>query len=353
MSTIKLQDFDYNLPKDLIAQEPIIPKHNSRLLILNKKSGKIEHKHFYDIVDILDANTILIMNNSKVIPARLFARKEHNGALIEILLIKHVQNSIWRCFAKPAKRIKKENTLYFISNTTHLINEELTAKLVEKYDDGTLDISFNKNPSQVKELLKDYGKLALPPYIKKELEKNEYYQTCYAKNEGSIAAPTAGLHFTNEIINKLKNKGVNFEFIELQVGPGTFLPVKEDNILDHKMHSEYIKITQQTADNINKYKQLGKKIIVVGTTTCRSLESATNTDGLVQAFDGESDIFIYPGYKFKFTQNLLTNFHLPKSTLVMLVSALAKTKNIKKAYNKAIELKYRFYSFGDSMLITS
>jgi len=347
MSTLKLEDFDYNLPLDLIAQNPIIPKDHSKLLILNKKNGEIIHKHFFDLPELIEENTVLVMNNTKVIPARLFGKK-NTGASIELLLIKNISAYNWMCFCKPAKRLNINTVINILKKDGTF--SDLKAEVISKKDEN-IEIKFNREKTELLASLNDYGCLALPPYIKAKLEKDEYYQTCYAKKEGSIAAPTAGLHFTPNLFKKLAKKNIKIEFIELQVGPGTFLPVKESKIEDHKMHSEVIIVDKNTADRLNNYKKEKRKIYVVGTTTCRALESATNEKGFVEAFDSETDIFIYPGYKFKFVENLITNFHLPKSTLLMLISALAGNENIKKAYREAIEMEYRFYSFGDAMMI--
>ena len=343
-----LSDFDYILPEDLIAQTPADKRENSRMMVLDKEKN-IQHKHFYDIVDLLDKNSILILNNTKVIPARLYGYKE-TGAKIEVFLLKEKENYKWEVLIKPSKRVKE--------GTVIKISEELSVKVLEPLpDDGKWLVKMIYE-GNILEILHKVGNIPLPPYIERkmtneELKKLDFerYQTVYAKDEGSVAAPTAGLHFTKEILKKLIEKGVEIGYVTLNVGIGTFRPVKCENILDHKMDSESFEIPQETANLINNGKLEGKKIIAVGTTTVRTLETAYKQFGCIKACKSASELFIYPPYKFKVVDKLITNFHLPKSTLLMLVSALAGKDFIFKAYEEAIKNKYRFYSYGDCMFI--
>ena len=345
-----LSEFDYNLPEELIAQMPADKRENSRMLVLDRHSQTISHKHFYDIVDIIDANCLLVLNNTKVMPARLYGQKEETGAKIEIFLLKQLDGKKWETLIKPSKRVK--------SGTVVKISDELSARTLAKTEeDGgwIVELIYEGN---VLDVLHRNGNIPLPPYIERKMQSDEIkkldferYQTVYAKDEGSVAAPTAGLHFTQEILKKLKNKGVEIAYVTLNVGLGTFRPVKCENILEHKMHSETFEISQETADIINKAKAAGKKIIAVGTTTVRTLETAYQKYGEIKACHDESRLFIYPPYEFKVIDNLITNFHLPKSTLLMLVSALAGKDLIFKAYEDAIKNKYRFFSYGDCMYI--
>lgn len=345
-----LSEFDYNLPEELIAQLPADKRENSKMLVLNRHNKTIEHKHFYDIVDIIDANSLLVLNNTKVLPARLYGTKEETGAKIEIFLLKQLEDKNWETLIKPSKRVK-EGTIIKVS-------DELSVKAINKTEeDGgwIVELIYEGN---VLDVLHRNGNIPLPPYIERKMQSEEIkkldferYQTVYAKDEGSVAAPTAGLHFTEEILEKLKNKGVEIAYVTLNVGLGTFRPVKCENILDHKMHSETFEISQETADIINRAKKSGKKIIAVGTTTVRTLETAYQKFGQIKACHEESRLFIYPPYEFKVIDNLITNFHLPKSTLLMLVSALAGKDLIFKAYEEAIKNKYRFFSYGDCMYI--
>ena len=340
-----LSEFDYNLPEELIAQLPADKRENSKMLVLNRHNKTIEHKHFYDIVDIIDANSLLVLNNTKVLPARLYGTKEETGAKIEIFLLKQLEGKNWETLIKPSKRVK-EGTIIKVS-------DELSVKAINKTEeDGgwIVELIYEGN---VLDVLHRNGNIPLPPYIERKMQSEEIkkldferYQTVYAKDEGSVAAPTAGLHFTEEILEKLKNKGVEIAYVTLNVGLGTFRPVKCENILDHKMHSETFEISQETADIINRAKKSGKKIIAVGTTTVRTLETAYQKFGQIKACHEESRLFIYPPYEFKVIDNLITNFHLPKSTLLMLVSALAGKDLIFKAYEEAIKNKYRFFSYG-------
>ena len=345
-----LSDFDYDLPEELIAQMPADKRENSKMMVLDRKNKTIMHKHFYDIVDLIDPNSLLVLNNTKVLPARLYGIKEETGAKIEIFLLKQLDGKQWETLIKPSKRIK-EGTLIKVS-------DELSARAISQTEeDGgwIVELIYEGN---VLDVLHRNGNIPLPPYIERKLQNDEIkkldferYQTVYAKDEGSVAAPTAGLHFTEEILRKLKDKGVGIAYVTLNVGLGTFRPVKCENILEHKMHSETFEITQETADMINSAKKDGKKIIAVGTTTVRTLETAYQKYGMIKACHDESKLFIYPPYEFKVIDNLITNFHLPKSTLLMLVSALAGKDFIFEAYKEAIENKYRFFSYGDCMYI--
>ena len=345
-----LSEFDYNLPEELIAQLPADKRENSKMLVLDTQGKTITHKHFYDIVEIIEPDSLLVLNNTKVLPARLYGEKEGTGAKIEVFLLKQLEGKQWETLIKPSKRIK-ENTLIKISN-------ELSVQALSKTEeDGgwIVELFYEGN---VLDVLHRNGNIPLPPYIERKLQNEdikkldfERYQTVYAKDEGSVAAPTAGLHFTDEILNQLKEKGVEIAYVTLNVGLGTFRPVKCENILEHKMHAETFEISEETANIIKQAKKSGKKIIAVGTTTVRTLETAFAKYGEIKACHDESRLFIYPPYEFKVIDNLITNFHLPKSTLLMLVSALAGKDFIFKAYEEAIENKYRFFSYGDCMYI--
>ncbi len=343
-----VSEFDYELPEELIAQTPSEKRDECKMMVLDKCTQKIENKHFYDIVDYLDENCILVLNNTKVIPARLFGHKD-TGALIEIFLLKDKGNKQWEALIKPSKRIKED--------TIVKISEDLSVKAIENLGEGKWLIELIYE-GILYEILDKVGNIPLPPYIERKMtddeRKNldyERYQTVYAKNEGSVAAPTAGLHFTEEILEKLAQKGVEIAYVNLTVGLGTFRPVKCDNILDHKMDSEEFEISQETADKINNAKKQGKKLVAVGTTTVRTLETAYQQFGEIKACKSASQLFIYPPYEFKVVDNLITNFHLPKSTLLMLVSALEGKEFIFKAYQEAIKEKYMFYSYGDCMFL--
>ena len=343
-----VSEFDYELPEELIAQTPSEKRDECKMMVLDKDSQTIEHRHFYNIVDYLDENCILVLNNTKVIPARLFGHKE-TGALIEIFLLKDKGNKQWEALIKPSKRIKEYTTIK--------ISEDLSAKAIENLGDGKWLIELIYD-GILYEILDKVGNIPLPPYIERKMtddeRKNldyERYQTVYAKNEGSVAAPTAGLHFTEETLKKLKEKGVEIAYVNLTVGLGTFRPVKCENILDHKMDSEEFEISKETAESINRAKQQGKKLVAVGTTTVRTLETAYQQYGEIKACKSASQLFIYPPYEFKVVDNLITNFHLPKSTLLMLVSALEGKDFIFKAYKEAIKEHYMFYSYGDCMLL--
>lgn len=345
-----LSEFDYNLPENLIAQLPADKRENSKMMVLDRNTKTIQHKHFYDIVDLIDENSILVLNNTKVMPARLYGMKEETGAKIEVFLLKQLEGKTWETLIKPSKRVK-EGTIIKIS-------DELSAKAIEKTEeDGgwLVELIYEGN---ILEVLHRNGNIPLPPYIERKLATEdikkldfERYQTVYAKDEGSVAAPTAGLHFTKEILQKLQDKGVEIAYVTLNVGLGTFRPVKCDNILEHKMHSETFEITEKTARKINEAKAKGKRLVAVGTTTVRTLETAYQKYGCIKGCHDHSELFIYPPYEFKVIDELITNFHLPKSTLLMLVSALAGKDFIFKAYNEAIENDYRFFSYGDCMFI--
>ena len=344
-----LSEFDYTLPDELIAQTPSDKRENSRMMVLNTSDKTISHKHFFDIVDLLDKNCILILNNTKVIPARLYGYKD-TGAKIEVFLLKEHSNKEWEVLIKPSKRVK--------IGTVIKISEELSAEVIESLpDDGKWLVKMIYE-GDILDILHRVGNIPLPPYIERkmtneELKKLDFerYQTVYAKDEGSVAAPTAGLHFTKEILSKLEKKGVQIGYVTLNVGIGTFRPVKCENILDHKMDSETFEIPEETASLINKAKSEGKKLVAVGTTTVRTLETAFKQYGEIRACKSASELFIYPPYEFKVVDKLITNFHLPKSTLLMLVSALAGKEFIFSAYDEAIKNKYRFYSYGDCMFI--
>lgn len=345
-----VSEFDYTLPEELIAQTPADKRENSRMMVLGVNENTIEHKHFYDIVDLIDENSILILNNTKVIPARLYGFKE-TGAKIEVFLLKEHENKEWEVLIKPSKRVK-EGTIIKIS-------DELAVQVISSLpDDGKWLVKMIYE-GDILDILHRVGNIPLPPYIERkmtneELKKLDFerYQTVYAKDEGSVAAPTAGLHFTQEILKKLEAKGIEIGYVTLNVGIGTFRPVKCENVLDHKMDSESFEISEETANLINKAKANGKKLIAVGTTTVRTLETAYKQFGCIKACKSSSELFIYPPYEFKVVDKLITNFHLPKSTLLMLVSALAGKDFIFKAYEEAIKEKYRFYSYGDCMFIS-
>lgn len=340
---MKTEDFDFELPEELIAQTPIKERDHSRLLVLNRKDGSIEHKIFTDIIDYLEEGDSLVLNDTKVMPARLYGVKEETDALIEVLLLKDLGDNTWECLTRPAKRIKEGTVVSFGDGL-------LKAKCVKCGDEGIREFKLIYN-GILYEILDKLGEMPLPPYIHEKLEDKDRYQTVYAKNIGSAAAPTAGLHFTKKLLQKIKDKGINIVYITLHVGLGTFRPVNVLDVTKHKMHSEYYMMSKEAANILTKTKQNGKKIISVGTTSTRTLETIMSLHGEFRECSGWTDIFIYPGYQFKAVDNLITNFHLPKSTLVMLVSALASKELIMKAYHEAIINKYRFFSFGDSMLI--
>lgn len=338
----KRSTYNYYLPEELIAQEPAEPRDSARLLVYNRNAKKIEHKIFSDILDYLTPNDVLVLNSSRVIPARIYGKKEGTGANIEVLLQKRLNLTDWEIIAKPFKRLKIGTIVTF--------NEKLKLEVLEKLDDGVCKIRFVFN-GRFEEILDEVGSMPLPPYITKKLENKEDYQTVYSNKEGSSAAPTAGLHWTKELLQKAKDKGVEVLEVILHVGLGTFRPVKEDDILNHQMHSEYYEVTDLVAEKINQAKKEGKRIIACGTTSVRVLESIATEKGKVKAGNGDTQIFIYPPYEFKIVDGLITNFHLPESTLLMLVSAFESVDEIKNIYNTAVAEKYRFFSFGDAMLL--
>lgn len=339
---MKTEDFYYDLPQELIAQEPIKDRSSSRLMCLDKISGKIEHKHFYDIVDMLNEGDLLVLNDTKVIPARLFGEKVGTGGAIEFLLLHRRTGDEWEVILKPGKKAKVGSRFKF--------SDELYAEVLAIEDDGIRIVKFEYE-GIFEEILDRLGEMPLPPYITKKLEDKSRYQTVYAKNSGSAAAPTAGLHFTPELLEKIKEKGVQIKFVTLHVGLGTFRPVKVENVDEHKMHSEYYILPKDTADAVNNAKANGNRVISVGTTATRVLETAGLCGLPLKEMSGWTDIFIYPGKEFKVVDALITNFHLPESTLIMLVSAIAGKENILNAYNIAVSERYRFFSFGDAMLI--
>ena len=340
---LKTSDYDYNLPEELIAQTPLNDRSSSRLMVINREKQTISHKHFTDILDYLSDNDVLVINDTKVIPARLIGHKEDTGAVIEVLLLKDLGNNIWETLAKPQKRVKIGSIISFGDGL-------LKAKCIELLDMGICKFELIYDGILV-EILDKLGEMPLPPYIHEKLQDKNRYQTVYAKNPGSAAAPTAGLHFTPELMKKIKEKGVQIIPVTLHVGLGTFRPVTEDDASKHEMHSEYYEISEESARLLNEAKKSGKRIVSVGTTSTRTLESAIHEDGLFYPECKNTNIFIYPGYKFKAIDALITNFHLPKSTLIMLVSALAGREFILKAYEKAVKERYRFFSFGDAMFI--
>lgn len=342
---MKTSDFYYDLPQELIAQDPLTDRSASRLMHLSIKDGGIEHRHFTDILEYLNPGDCLVINDTKVIPARLYGHKEETGALIEILLLKRNENDVWECLVKPGKKARKGTRISFGDGL-------LKGEIVDVIEDGNRLIHFEYN-GIFEEILDQLGEMPLPPYITHKLQDKNRYQTVYAKHEGSAAAPTAGLHFTKELLEKVKEKGVQIAHVTLHVGLGTFRPVKVDDVEQHHMHSEYYVVEEDQAKLINDTKKNGGRVIAVGTTSCRTLESATGEDGILKAGSGWTEIFIYPGYHFKMIDSLITNFHLPESTLMMLVSALAGKEKIMHAYEEAVKERYRFFSFGDAMFIDS
>jgi S-adenosylmethionine:tRNA ribosyltransferase-isomerase len=338
-----VKDYFYELPEELIAQDPLEDRSGSRLMVLDKTTGEVEHRHFYEVLEYLKPGDCLVINNTKVIPARLFGVKEGTLAKIELLLLKRRENDIWETLVKPGKKAKPGTKIIFGDGL-------LTGEILDVVDDGNRLIQFHYE-GIFEEILDQLGQMPLPPYITHQLKDKNRYQTVYAKYDGSAAAPTAGLHFTKELLAKVKDMGVEIAEVTLHVGLGTFRPVKVDNILDHHMHSEFYMITQEAADKINRAKQEGHRVIAVGTTSTRTLEAASDENGFLKETSGWTEIFIYPGYRFKVIDSLITNFHLPESTLVMLVSALAGREHVLNAYRIAVEEKYRFFSFGDAMLI--
>lgn len=340
---MKTSDFYYDLPKELIAQDPLEDRSSSRLLHLSMKDGSVEHRHFTDILDYLKDGDCLVINDTRVIPARLYGHKEGTGALIEILLLKRKKDDIWECLVKPGKKARPGAKITFG-------NGILTGEILDIVEEGNRLIQFHYE-GIFEEILDQLGEMPLPPYITHKLQDKNRYQTVYAKHDGSAAAPTAGLHFTEELLKKVQEKGVNIAHVTLHVGLGTFRPVKVDDVEQHHMHSEFYMVEEDQAELINRTKKQGGRVIAVGTTSCRTLESASDEDGVIHAGSGWTEIFIYPGYCFKMIDGLITNFHLPESTLMMLVSALAGKERIMVAYEEAVQEKYRFFSFGDAMFI--
>ena len=344
MEIIKKSDFYFELPEELIAQDPLEERSGSRLLMLDKISGRTEHHIFKEIIDYLRPGDCLVLNNTKVLPARLMGVKEDTGAAIEVLLLKRKENDVWETLVKPGKKVKPGTRITFGNGSLH-------AEVLEVVEEGNRLIRFSYE-GIFEEVLDRLGEMPLPPYITHKLQDKNRYQTVYAKYDGSAAAPTAGLHFTEDLLRQIEDKGVETAYVTLHVGLGTFRPVKADNILEHHMHSEYYQVTAEAAEKINRAKAEGHRVICVGTTSCRTVESAAKPDGTLEACCGNTEIFIYPGYRFKVLDCLITNFHLPESTLVMLVSALAGRENVLQAYAEAIKERYRFFSFGDAMFIT-
>jgi len=340
---LDIEAFDYHLPESLIAQTPLKNRDESRLLILGRQSGDIEHQHFKDVIDYLESGDTLVLNDTRVMPARLFGLKEETGAKVEMLMLTQIEGNDWEVLLKPAKRIKVGNRLTFGEG-------KIVAECIKELDQGGRIMRLHYD-GILQERLDELGEMPLPPYIKERLDDQDRYQTVYAKASGSAAAPTAGLHFTDELLANIRDKGVNIAFITLHVGLGTFRPVSVDNIDDHEMHSEYYQMDSETADLLNETKERGNRIISVGTTSTRTLETIMQSNDKFVSQSGWTDIFIFPGFTFKAIDGLITNFHLPKSTLVMLVSAFSSRDNILNAYNQAVSSEYRFFSFGDAMLI--
>ena len=339
---MKTSDFYYDLPEELIAQTPIEPRDHSRMLVFHKDTEEIEHKHFYDVLDYLREGDLLVINNTKVIPARLFAHREGHEGAVEVLLLKRHELDTWECITKPARKLKVGTRLVF--------NDELKGEVTAYADEGIRFIKFEYD-GVFEDIIDRIGNMPLPPYIHEKLEDKNRYQTVYSKFQGSAAAPTAGLHFTEELLEKIKAKGVDIATVVLHVGLGTFRPVKVDDILDHKMHTEYYRIDEENAEKINKAVSEGRRVMAVGTTSVRTLESVADENGYVKAVSGNTNIFIYPGYKFKIVKGLITNFHLPESTLIMLVSAFIGREQALNMYKVAVEERYRFFSFGDATLL--
>lgn len=340
---MKTSDFNFYLPEELIAQHPLEKRDYSRLMVLDKSNGNIEHKHFYDVLDYLNKGDTLVLNNTRVMPARLIGEKESTGAKIEFLLLKRIEGDKWECLAKPGKKAKIGAEFSFGDGA-------LKCTVVDIIEEGNRIIEFSYK-GIFEQVLDELGEMPLPPYITEKLEDKERYQTVYSKEKGSAAAPTAGLHFTKELLEKAKEKGINIAYLTLHVGLGTFRPVKVEDVNSHVMHSEFYSLSEEDAHIINETKKAGGKIVSVGTTSTRTLETIGDDNGFVKAQNGWTDIFIYPGYKYKVVDCLITNFHLPESTLIMLVSSLAGKENVMNAYNEAVKERYRFFSFGDSMLI--
>lgn len=340
---MKTSDFYYDLPQELIAQTPIEPRDQSRLMVVDKNTGEVTHKIFKDLIDYLNPNDCLILNDTRVIPARIYGVKKQTGAVVEFLLLKQSENNVWECLCKPGKRAK--------IGTEFVFGEGLVeCEVVDITDDGNRKIQFKCDSKEIYTILDKIGKMPLPPYITEELKNGERYQTVYSRELGSAAAPTAGLHFTNELLERIEQKGIKIGYVTLHVGLGTFRPVKVDDVTKHKMHTEHYHISKQTADLINKTKANGGRVISVGTTSTRTLESVATKNGCICEDEDDTSIFIYPGYEFKCIDGLVTNFHLPESTLIMLISAFAGYDNVMNAYKIAVEERYRFFSFGDACL---
>ncbi|SFD11778.1 tRNA preQ1(34) S-adenosylmethionine ribosyltransferase-isomerase QueA [Clostridium uliginosum] len=340
---MNVKDFDFYLPEELIAQHPLEQRDSSRLMVLDKETGEVEHKTFHGIIDYLNSGDTLVLNNTRVMPARLIGEKEETGGKIEFLLLKRIEGDKWECLAKPGKSARVGRRFTFG-------NGKLKAEVIEVKEDGNRIIEFYY-ASIFEEVLDSLGEMPLPPYIHEKLDDKERYQTVYSKEKGSAAAPTAGLHFTKELLKQIEEKGVNVVYLTLHVGLGTFRPVKAEKLEEHEMHSEFYHLSKESADIINATKKRGNKIISVGTTSVRTLETIGDENGIVREQSGWTNIFIYPGYKFNIVDKLITNFHLPQSTLIMLVSTLAGKENVMNAYNEAVKEKYRFFSFGDAMFI--
>ena len=340
---MKTSDFYYDLPEELIAQDPLEDRTASRLLVLDRKTGAVKHKIFSDVIDYLNKGDCLVINNTRVIPARLIGEKEGTGGKVEVLLLKRRANDVWETLVKPGKKLKPGAKITFGDG-------RLRAEVLEVVEEGNRLVKFHYE-GIFEEILDSLGEMPLPPYITHKLEDKEMYQTVYAKFDGSAAAPTAGLHFTKELLNKIEEKGIKIASITLHVGLGTFRPVKVDDVNNHHMHTEWYEVNAEAADIINETKRNGGRVICVGTTSCRTIESVADENGYMKAKTGETDIFIYPGYKFKVMDGLITNFHLPESTLVMLVSAFAGKENVLSAYETAVKERYRFFSFGDAMIL--
>ena len=343
MEQLLKKDFYFDLPEELIAQDPLTDRSSSRPLVLDKESGMVEHHIFKDIIHYLEPGDCLVLNNTKVIPARLIGHKEDTGAAIEVLLLKHLEDGTWETLVKPGKKARPGARIVFGDGL-------LTAEVEDIMEEGNRKIRFEYE-GVFEEILDQLGEMPLPPYITHKLQDKNRYQTVYAKYEGSAAAPTAGLHFTPELLDAVEKKGVKLAYVTLHVGLGTFRPVKEDNLLNHHMHTEYYQVSAEAAEMINSTKARGNRVICVGTTSCRTIESAADEKGHLEESSGDTSIFIYPGYQFKVLDGLITNFHLPESTLVMLVSALAGREHVLAAYEEAIKERYRFFSFGDAMFI--
>lgn len=340
---MEVKDFYFDLPEELIAQHPLKEREKSRLMVMDKSTGELSHKHFYDIINYLKKGDTLVLNNTRVIPARLIGEKLESGGKIEFLLLNRIEGDKWEALAKPGKRARVGREFVFGDG-------KLKAKVIEVKDDGNRIIEFSYK-GIFEQVLDELGQMPLPPYITETLEDKERYQTVYSKEKGSAAAPTAGLHFTKELLKEIEGKGVNIAYLTLHVGLGTFRPVKVDTIEDHDMHSEFYSLDKENARIINETKERGNRVIAVGTTSTRTLETIGSREGVLKESSGWTDIFIYPGYEFKIVDSLITNFHLPESTLIMLVSALSTRDNVMKAYNEAVKERYRFFSFGDAMFI--